>query len=126
MHAANKKTIVAVDDSPELLEIVQTCLEAEGYRVVASRDLEGATPTVKETRPDLVIADVRGGGVADWHAVNSVKLDSSTASVPMLVCTGAVQELREREPWLREHGCDVLLKPFDLDELLAKVEQLTV
>jgi hypothetical protein len=57
--------------------------------------------------------------------VNTVKLDPSTAPVPVLVCTGAVQELREREPWLREQGCEVLLTPFDIEELLEKVERLT-
>ena len=84
-----------------------------------------ALDLVRTTLPDLVILDVRLPDVSGWDILQALKLDARTASIPVLVCSAAVQELRELAPQLAHMGVDVLIKPFAIDTLLDKVRALT-
>ena len=97
LERRKRKTIVVVNDSPEILSLMKDLLEDEGYRTVA-------------TAPR-------------WHVLDLIKLDPATTSIPVLVCSGAVWE-GQTASWLRERGCEILPKPFNLDDLLAKVSLL--
>jgi DNA-binding response OmpR family regulator len=119
-----RKTIVVVNDSPELLALMQDLLEEEGYRAVVCDQGGRAYRLIKETRPSLVILEAALGDLPLWHVLDLVKLDPQTAAIPVLVCSAAHREVREMEARLRAHGCEVLLKPFNLDELLEKVAGL--
>jgi CheY-like chemotaxis protein len=120
-----RKTIVVVNDSPELLELMKELLEDEGYRTIVCADATQAYRLVKDTRPNLLILDARMSDLPRWYVLDAVKLDPETASIPVLICSAAVREIQEAEGRLRAHGCEVLLKPFDLSELLEKVQRLT-
>ncbi len=119
-----RKTIVVVNDSPELLTLMQDLLEEEGYRAVVCDQGGQAYRLIKETMPSLLILEAALGDLPLWHVLDLVKLDPQTAAIPVLVCSAAHREVREMEARLRAHGCEVLLKPFNLDELLAKVARL--
>jgi response regulator RpfG family c-di-GMP phosphodiesterase len=51
-----------------------------------------------------------------------IKLDPATSSIPIIVCSAAVDDLRSHEPWLMHHGIVTLAKPFDIDDLYKRVE----
>jgi DNA-binding response OmpR family regulator len=68
-----------------------------------------------------VILDLRMPDFDGWQILQLLKLDPQTCTVPVLICSAAVAEVRATEERLREQGCDILLKPFNLDELLDKV-----
>lgn len=119
-----RKTIVVVDDSREYLDLVQDVLEEERYRVVTCDDASQALRTIREVGPDLLVLDVRMPNAPDWQILDLVRRDPETTATPTLVCTAAQPEVRERAGRLREQGCEVLLKPFMLDDLLAKVRLL--
>ena len=124
VDAANPAgTIVVVDDTPELLDLIDSILTDEGYRVVPCRDATRAHETIGRERPDLVMLDLRMAGVAEWEVLEALKADRATADIPVIVCSGAVDELQAAEPRLRSLGCDILVKPFDIDDLLARVER---
>ena len=120
-----RKTIVVVNDSPEILELMKELLEDEGYRAILCDQGPGAYRLIKETMPSLVILDLLMTDRPRWHVLDAVKLDPETAPIPVLICSAAVREIHEAEGRLRAHGCDLLLKPFDLNELLEKVRRLT-
>ncbi len=117
------KTIVVVDDSPDFLELMQALLEGEGYRVIPAGVAESAHQIIKDTNPDLLILDVRMQGKADWHVLNLVKLDPATSVVPIIVCSAAHQAIREAGSRLREQVCEVVFKPFSLNDLLEAVDR---
>lgn len=119
-----RKTIVVVNDSPELLALMRDLLEEEGYRAVVCDQGDRAYRLIKETMPSLLILEAALGDLPLWHVLDLVKLDPQTAAIPVLVCSAAHREVREMEARLRAHGCEVLLKPFNLDELLEKVAGL--
>ena len=117
------KKIVAVNDSQEFLELIETLLREEDYNVRVCQYGDRAYQFIKDEQPDLVILDIRMVGVAEWQVLDMLKLDPETAHIPVLVCSAAVREIQAAEARLREQNCDVLLKPFDIDELLAKVRE---
>ncbi len=120
---ADKQThILVIDDTPEILELFRELLEGEGYRVslysYAFRDLE----EIKRVNPDLLILDfIIGGEEHGWQLLQKLKMDPATAPLPVILCTAAVSVVRELDGHLREKNVTVVLKPFDIDELLVKV-----
>jgi DNA-binding response OmpR family regulator len=115
--------ILVVNDTPEILELLRDILEEAGFEVAlysyASRDLDD----VKRVQPDLIVLDfIIGGEDRGWQLLQKLKLDRETASIPVVVCTAAVGLVRELEGHLRAKGVSVVLKPFDIDDLVAQVE----
>jgi CheY-like chemotaxis protein len=119
------KSVVVINDSPEMLELAESLLEDEDFDVKVALSGARALELVRTTLPDLVILDVRLPDVNGWDILQALKLDQRTASIPVLVCSAAIQELRELEPQLAGMGVDVLVKPFALDTLMRKVRALT-
>jgi adenylate cyclase len=116
------KKIVVVNDNPEFLELGETLLSEERYQVSVCVHGDKAYQLIKGEQPDLVILDVRMVGVDEWQVLDMIKLDPDTADIPVIVCSAAVREIQAAEARLREQKCDILLKPFNIDELLAKVQ----
>ena len=115
--------IVVVDDTPELLELIEALLTDEGYAVTLCQEGARARDVVAREQPDLVMLDLRMAGVSEWEVLDALKANDATAAIPVIVCSGAVDELQVAEPRLRAMGCDVLVKPFDIDDLLGLVER---
>lgn len=123
MLATRKVHILVINDTPEILELFRDLLEGEGYEVslysYAFRDLE----EIKSRRPDLLILDfIIGGEAYGWQLLQKLKMDRATAKIPVVVCTAALQLARELEGHLKEKGVALVLKPFDIDDLLRAVE----
>lgn len=118
------KTIVVVNDSPELLELAEMLLRDEDFDVKVALLGTGALELIRTTMPDLVILDIRLPDVSGWDILQALKLDPETSSIPVLVCSAAVQELRTLDAQLARIGVDVLVKPFAIDTLLDKVRDL--
>ena len=118
------KTIVVVNDSPELLELAEMLLRDEDYDVKVAQAGTGALDLIRATMPDMVILDIRLPDVSGWDILQALKLDPKTSHVPVLVCSAAVQELRNLGDQLSRMGVDVLVKPFAIDTLLDKVRVL--
>jgi DNA-binding response OmpR family regulator len=118
------KTVVVVNDSPELLELAEILLSEEDFDVKVALSGAGAMRLIRDTLPDLVILDVRMPDVSGWDILQALKLDQRTAGIPVLVCSAAVQELRELGAQLSAIGVDVLIKPFAIDTLMEKVRAL--
>ena len=113
------------DDTP-FLELMEALLEGEeGYEVHVRKEWNNAYEYVKEMRPDLVILDiVMGSEERGWNILNLLTLDPETRGIPVVVCSAAVQSLRQHAPMMERHGISALAKPFDLEQLLAAVEQM--
>ena len=118
------KHVLVVNDSPELLALFQELLEDEGYRVSTRCRAFTCVEEVEEARPDLLLLDVMAGDEDDgWRFVETLKWDPDTARLPIVVCTGAVSSARRMEAWLRAMGVGLVLKPFDIDDLLAELQR---
>ncbi len=122
--AAPPKHILAGDDSPDVLALLREILESEGYRVsVSNEPLD--LPAVKRIGPDLVILDhmLEDGDGSGWQLMQQLRADPQTSDLPIVVCTGAVHRVRQHRALLDRLGIGVVVKPFDIDHLLAAVRR---
>lgn len=124
MTRSTSKHILAGDNSPDILDLFREIFEAEGYRVSLSSDALNLDQ-VKHVGPDLVILDhmLEDGDGSGWRLVEDLRRDPDTVSLPVIVCTGAVHRIRENESALHRLGVGVVLKPFDIDDLLTTVNR---
>lgn len=115
------RRILVVDDAPDFLGFMETLLTSEGYAVAVAASAPALRERLLIERPDLVIADVRMPGLAAFAVLDLLAADSKTRDIPVLLCTGAVQEVDEAAERLQRDGVEVLLKPFDIDDLLMRL-----
>jgi CheY-like chemotaxis protein len=115
--------ILVVNDTQEVLELFRAILEEEaGYKVTLTSVQPQMLQTVKEVAPDLIISDhVFGEEKTGWQFIQRLKMDRDTADIPIIVCSGAIKELKEMEGYLMSKDIGVLYKPFDVDELIELV-----
>lgn len=118
------KHILVVNDTQEILELFRAILEEEaGYTVTLTSVQPQMLEMVKDVKPDLIISDhVFGEEKTGWQFIQRLKMDRETADIPIIVCSGAVKELKEMEGYLMSKDIGVLYKPFDVDELIQLVE----
>jgi CheY-like chemotaxis protein len=120
-----RSLIAVVNDDAPFLELMEQLLEEEGYRVLPINEGEQAYQRIKRQRPELVILDIRlGNPDAGWLVLETLRLDPALRNIPVIVCSADLRALLEREEYLRQMGCECLPKPFDLDQLLTKMEKI--
>jgi len=115
------KTVLVAEDDPAVSEVVVTALEEVGYRCVAARDGRRALDLTRSERPDLVILDLRMPVLSGDDVHRELRRDPLTRYVPVIIVT-ALEGAREAVARLRDGADDFIAKPFDLDELVARVE----
>jgi CheY-like chemotaxis protein len=118
--------ITLINDDTTFLQLMQDLLEVtEGYEVSIHKQWDNAYTRVKELQPDLVLLDiVLGGEEQGWKILELLTLDPATRPIPVIVCSAAIRSLRDHEPLLKQYGVGVLPKPFDLDALLRKIQEI--
>ncbi len=114
--------IVVVNDTQEILDLFRDILEEEGYRVSLYSYAFQEVGEIQSLRPDLVILDfVIGGEAHGWQLLQKMKMTRETMGIPVIVCTAALQLARELNGHLKAKNVTVVLKPFDIDDLLRAV-----
>ena len=115
-------TIVLIDDNIDMLELMDLVLSDEGYTTIPSMDGDDAYELIRKQRPDMAILDLRMGGGRTGHStLDLLRADARTSDIPVLMVSADHQFLTEHASLFQHYGCDVLLKPFLINELLGKV-----
>ena len=116
-----REQILVVDDDEKITSMLRRGLAFEGYMVTIANDgLEGLRK-VMETDPRLIILDVMMPKVDGWEVCRRIRESGSTSSILMLT---AKDEVSDRVKGLDMGADDYLVKPFALEELLARVRML--
>ncbi|HUY99108.1 MAG TPA: response regulator [Thermomicrobiaceae bacterium] len=117
--------IAVVNDDTDFLEMMGTLLSEEGYRTVTALSSQNAYELIRRDRPDLVVLDIRMEHPASgWDLLDLIRLDPTTTAIPVLVCSADAAFLRSKADVLRAQRCETLEKPFDLDELLSRIQRM--
>lgn len=121
------KRIMVVNDTQEILELFREILTDEGYEVFLYSYGIQDLAEVQRVNPDLIILDhMIGGEAIGWQMLQKLKLNRSTATIPVVVCTAAVKAVQEMEGYMKSKNVGLVLKPFDIDDLLTAVNQAFV
>ncbi|WP_461451277.1 response regulator [Mucilaginibacter sp.] len=115
------KRILVLDDNQDILDIVHETLAYEQFEVKSiTRGIE-VLPTIKDFEPDLVILDYRVSGANGGEICRQIKAHPQFNSIPVIIFSAYINKDSE----LLAYGCDAIInKPFDLNELVDKVNNL--
>jgi two-component system alkaline phosphatase synthesis response regulator PhoP len=113
--------ILLVEDEADISDLIKINLEAEGYKVITAKDGLEALQRVKEENFDLVIMDVMIPHVDGITVTENIRLTNTTVPVLFLSARNSSQD---RILGLKKGGDDYLTKPFNLEELLLRVQKL--
>jgi class 3 adenylate cyclase/CheY-like chemotaxis protein len=115
--------ILAVDDTPENLEILRMRLEAHGYEVAEAVDGEEGLAKVRQLRPDLILLDIMMPKRDGISVVRELKADPDLRFIPVILVT-AKADTKDVVEGLNAGGDDYLTKPFEHAALLARVRSM--
>ncbi len=121
MH--NPPCILAVDDTPENLEILRVRLEANGYAVETAADGEEGLVKARGLQPDLILLDIMMPKLDGIATVRMLKADDTLRSIPVILVT-AKADTQDVVEGLDAGGDDYLTKPFEHRALLARVRSM--
>jgi two-component system KDP operon response regulator KdpE len=113
--------ILIADDDPQLVRALRITLGAHGYEVVAASDGAAAIALAAQTHPDLVLLDL---GMPRLDGVAVIEALRGWTSVPILVVSGRTGSADKVEA-LDAGADDFVTKPFQIDELLARLRALS-
>jgi len=115
------KRILVLDDNADILDIVHETLTYEDFDVKSTSRGDTVIPLVEEFKPDLVILDYRVDGVNGGELCKQIKSHPDFKSTPVIIFSAYINHNDE----LFGYGCDAIInKPFDLTELVDKVNRL--
>jgi DNA-binding response OmpR family regulator len=115
------KRILVLDDNADILDIVHETLTYEDFDVKSTSDGNMVIAFVEEFKPDLVILDYRVNGVNGGDLCKQIKSHPDFNATPVIIFSAYINHNDE----LLGYGCDAIInKPFDLTELVDKVNSL--
>jgi two-component system response regulator MprA len=116
----NPPELLVVDDDPKITAMLRRALQAEGYEVRTANDGREGLARAKERQPDLVVLDLLMPEIDGLEVCRRLR---DEGNVPILILT-AKDETGDRVRGLDSGADDYLIKPFALDELLARIRAL--
>lgn len=115
--------VLVIEDELSIQKVIKTNLSANGYTVICVSSGEEGMESLLSDKPDLVLLDLLMPGISGWEVFSKMKEDARLSHIPVIVITasGWGDGLKK----LRDMGVqDFLSKPFELNELLQKVEKI--
>jgi DNA-binding response OmpR family regulator len=119
--AEKKNHIFFIEDEPELLDSMAVYLREQGYQVDAFSNAEQALALLPKSVPDLILADIKLPGIDGFEFFQEIKKDATWAQIPVIFIT-AFNDLKAMRAAKSIGIADYLTKPFDLDDLITRIE----
>jgi DNA-binding NtrC family response regulator len=122
MTAASDRppNVLVVDDTPTNVGVLLEMLGREGCRVLVARDGDSALEQAQYGKPDLILLDVMMPGIDGFETCRRLKRDARTADIPVIFMT-ALGDLEDKVKGFEAGGRDYVVKPFEHEEVLARV-----
>ncbi|GAC1349180.1 MAG: hypothetical protein NVSMB27_19880 [Ktedonobacteraceae bacterium] len=112
--------VLAVDDNPDILQLIASSLEHSSYRVVGLQDPLNVMELVRTLHPSVITLDVMMPNLNGWQILYHLKNDPLTANIPIII----LSVLTERTTGYILGADDYLIKPFKVDILLETLNRL--
>lgn len=127
LDLSEPKHILAINDDAAILQLFKDILTDEGYRVTVdsfSRQTVDLQTTLRDVNPDLILLDfIIGGEDKGWQLLQVTQMDRNLKDTPVVICTGAVNQVNQLSSQFESLGVQVVIKPFDIDNLLQAIER---
>lgn len=124
MEVRRRETVLIVDDSPTIVNMLQFGLMQQGFRVIACTDGEQAYEQAIAQRPDIIVADLDMPRLDGYQLIRYLREKPETANIPVLIISSR-ESRAEAARGLRISASAFVSKPFSMDRVVIHVERLT-
>ena len=118
-----KRSVLVVDDEPNIVLSLEFLLQQAGYEVRVARSGEEAVTAIAARAPDLIVLDVMMPTLDGYHVCETIRADPKLRSVRILMLTAKSRDV-EREKALALGADDYITKPFSTRELVERVKTI--
>ncbi|MDY6806219.1 MAG: response regulator [Cyanobacteriota bacterium] len=116
-----KATILAVDDTPANLRLLSEMLTEKGYQMLLAPSGKFAISSAKRRCPDLILLDINMPEMDGYEVCEKLKANPKTMEVPVIFIS-ALNDVMDKVKAFSLGGVDYITKPFQMEEVLARVE----
>ena len=115
------RPILIVDDSVEILDVLTHILTIGNYRVRIASSGQAAFESIADEIPSLILLDIKMPDMDGYEVCRRLKNDERTAGVPVILMSG-FDDTARRTKCFNAGGVDFVTKPFQAEELLARIK----
>jgi putative two-component system response regulator len=120
MEGTGRMTVMAVDDTPANLGVLEAILSAQGYRIVSFPKGELALKAAAKVRPDVILLDIMMPEMDGFEVCRRLKADQQLSHIPVIFLS-ALNDTKDVLQAFSAGGVDYIVKPFQAEEVLARV-----
>jgi DNA-binding response OmpR family regulator/anti-anti-sigma regulatory factor len=125
-EALREPVVLIADDDPHSIELIYSALSGEPIEITVSNDGQGTLQAARSGQPDIILLDVLMEGIDGFEICRLLKADQATREIPVIFMT-SLTEVSARVQAFRLGGVDYIAKPFEPEELVARVRtQLSI
>jgi signal transduction histidine kinase/DNA-binding response OmpR family regulator len=117
----HQDVILVVDDTPTNLQILFSCLETAGYKVLLAQNGEHALSIIANNPPDLILLDILMPGIDGFTVSLRLKSQLTTRDIPIIFLT-ALAETADKIKGFEVGGVDYITKPIEQQEVLVRIQ----
>ena len=121
MTTSANADILIVDDTPANLNVLSAILGKRGYRVRPAINGALALKAAQKAAPDLILLDLQMPGLDGYEVCRQLKADAQTRDIPVIFIS-ALDDVLDKVEAFEVGGVDYITKPFQIEEVLARVE----
>jgi CheY-like chemotaxis protein len=115
--------VLIVDDDTVIVQMMTQILQEEGFAVAAALEPLRVYDAAKQEHPDVILLDIMMPYLDGWDELQLLHVDPETSNIPVVFVTAKHGEFDTLAPERRSEFFDYLYKPFEIDDLIAKVRQ---
>jgi two-component system, OmpR family, response regulator VicR len=119
-----KKTIVCIEDEPEMIDLIRLILGRKGFEVIGAGSGADGLDCIRKKNPDLVLLDLMMPDMDGWEVYQQLKADEKTRDIPVIIVTAKAQSIDKVLGLHIAKVDDYVAKPFSPQELLASIEKV--
>lgn len=123
MSDSEKKCILVIDDDAMNREVMEAFLSSENYDVLLASNGEDGLASANQNLPDAIVLDIRMPDMSGFDVCQQLKNETSTGSIPIMIVSG-FDDKKDIERGKEVGADDFLTRPFDGDDLLARVRRM--
>ncbi len=124
MDDKKDKTILCVEDEPEMIDLMELILSRKGYHVKGARGGMEGIQLIRELHPDLVLLDLMMPDMDGWEVYQQMKSDTALKDIPVIIVTAKAQNIDKVLGLHIAKVDDYIAKPFSPQELVESVEKV--
>lgn len=113
--------VLVADGEPLMRDLLNLLVERDGYNVILASNGEDAIEIAQKENPLIILLDIKLPGLDSIEVCKRLKADKNTRSIPIILITGYADN---RAKAIEAGADDLILKPFDMVELSARVKSI--